>query len=92
MAENKTKATEASVEAYLSVIEEDGRRKDCDSIAALMCRITKAQPKMWGSSIVGFDSYHYRYDSGRQGDFAVIGLSSRKGDISVYLLAPDSKG
>jgi len=59
MAENKTKATEASVEAYLSVIEEDGRRKDCDSIAALMCRITKAQPKMWGSSIVGFDSYHY---------------------------------
>ncbi|MGH8107393.1 MAG: DUF1801 domain-containing protein [Arenimonas sp.] len=85
MAENKTKVTDASVDAYLSAIENDARRKDCEAIAALMARITKCPPKMWGSSIVGFDTYHYKYASGREGDACVAGFSSRKGDISVYL-------
>lgn len=85
MAENKTKPTDASVEAYLGAIENDERRSDCRAIAALMAKITRAPATMWGPSIVGFDSYHYKYDSGREGDACVTGFSSRKGDISVYL-------
>ena len=84
MAENKTKATEASVVSYLSSIEDEARRKDCEALAKLMTEATKQQPKMWGTSIVGFGSYHYKYESGREGDSCLVGFSSRKGDISVY--------
>jgi len=87
MAENKTKPTEASVESYLSAIEDEGRRKDCETLARLMTKATKQQPKMWGTSIVGFGSYHYKYESGREGDACLVGFSSRKGDISIYLMA-----
>jgi hypothetical protein len=87
MAENKTKATEASVESYLSAIEDEARRQDCRALAKLMTKATKQQPKMWGTSIVGFGSYHYRYESGREGDSCLTGFSSRKGDISVYGVA-----
>jgi hypothetical protein len=87
MAENKTKATEASVESYFSAIEDDARRKDCEALAKLMTKATKEKPKMWGTSIVGFGSYHYKYDSGREGDSCLTGFSSRKGDISIYLMA-----
>ena len=87
MAENKTKATEASVEGYLSAIADEARRKDCEALARLMTKATKQQPKMWGKSIVGFGSYHYKYESGREGDACLTGFSSRKGDISVYLTA-----
>jgi hypothetical protein len=84
MAENKTKATDASVAAYLAAIDDEARRKDCEALADLMAQATKQPPRMWGTSIVGFGSYHYRYDSGREGDTCVVGFSSRKGDISVY--------
>jgi hypothetical protein len=87
MAENKTKMTEASVEKYLSAIEDETRRKDCEALAKLMARATKEKPKMWGTSIVGFGTYHYKYESGREGDSCMAGFSSRKGDISLYLLA-----
>jgi hypothetical protein len=87
MAENKTKATEASAESYLSSIKDEARRKDCEALARLMARATKQPPKMWGTSIVGFGSYHYKYESGREGDSCLTGFSSRKGDISVYLVA-----
>jgi hypothetical protein len=87
MAENKTKATGASVESYLSAIEDEARRKDCEALARLMAKATKQKPKMWGTSIVGFGSYHYKYESGREGDSCLAGFSSRKGDISVYLVA-----
>jgi hypothetical protein len=87
MAENKTKATEVPVESYLSAIEDEARRKDCVALAKLMTRATKQKPKMWGPSIVGFGSYHYKYESGREGDSCLTGFSSRKGDISVYLTA-----
>jgi len=87
MAENKTKATQASVEAYLSAIEDGTRRKDCEELAGLMAKATKQPPKMWGTSIVGFGSYHYKYESGREGDSCLTGFSSRKGDISIYLVA-----
>ncbi len=87
MAQNKTKATEASVESYLSAIGDEARRKDCEALAKLMTKATKQQPKMWGTSIVGFGSYHYKYESGREGDAYLTGFSSRKSDISVYLMA-----
>ncbi len=87
MNENKTQATDASVDTYLSAIDNDERRQDCTTIARLMSAITKTPPRMWGGSIVGFDTYHYRYESGREGDGAVTGFSARKGDISVYLVA-----
>jgi hypothetical protein len=87
MGENKTKATESSVADYLAAIEDEGRRKDCEALCELMAKATKQPPKMWGTSIVGFGSYHYRYESGREGDTCLVGFSSRKGDISVYGLA-----
>ena len=87
MAENKTKATEAGVESYLSAIEDEARRKDCEALTQLMTKATKQQPKMWGTSIVGFGSYHYKYESGREGDSCLTGFSSRKGDISIYGVA-----
>ena len=87
MAENKTQATEASVEDYFAAIDDDARRKDCEDLSKLMSKATKHKPKMWGTSIVGFGSYHYKYESGREGDSCLIGFSSRKGDISLYIVA-----
>jgi hypothetical protein len=87
MAENKTKATEASVDDYIAAIADEVRRKDCEALAKLMTRATKLPPKMWGTGIVGFGSYHYQYESGREGDSCLTGFSSRKGEISIYLMA-----
>jgi hypothetical protein len=87
MVENKMKVTEASVEGYFSAIEDEARRKDCEALAKLMAKATKQKPKMWGTSIVGFGSYHYKYDSGREGDSCLTGFSSRKSEISIYILA-----
>jgi len=84
MAENQTKATKSSVSSYLAAIKDPARRKDCEALAALMSKATKYPPQMWGSSIVGFGSYHYKYESGREGDMCLVGFSSRAGDISVY--------
>jgi hypothetical protein len=87
LADNKTQATDLSVDAYLAAIDGDERRQDCRAIAALMARVTGKAPVMWGAGIVGFDQYHYIYASGREGDAPCTGFSSRKGDISVYLSA-----
>jgi Domain of unknown function (DU1801) len=87
VSENKTKASDASVDAYLEAIEDPARRTDCQALVRLMQTITRERPRMWGSSIVGFGSYHYRYESGREGDSCATGFSSRKTDISVYLTA-----
>lgn len=84
MAENKTKATDNSVDEYIAAIEDETRRKDCTTLIKLMSKATKQPAVMWGSSIVGFGSYHYRYESGREGDSCLLGFSSRKGDISLY--------
>lgn len=87
MMENKTRATEASVAAYLAAIDDQARRQDCEALAKLMAKATQQEPVMWGTSIVGFGSYHYHYESGHQGDSCLVGFSSRKGDISIYLMA-----
>jgi hypothetical protein len=85
MAENKTKATAASVAGYIAAIADEARRTDCATLVKLMSKATKQQPKMWGPSIVGFGSYHYKYESGHEGDSCLTGFSSRKPDITLYL-------
>jgi len=87
MAENKTRPTGASVEAYIAAVGDEERRRDCEILAGLMTRVTGEPAVMWGDSIVGFGSYHYRYESGREGDAPLVGFSPRKGDISLYVLA-----
>lgn len=86
MAELKTKPTEASVKEFFNKIPDKERRDDCVAIAKLMEEATKAKPKMWGPSIVGFGSFHYKYDSGREGDWLLIGFSPRKSDLTLYLM------
>jgi hypothetical protein len=86
-AEAKTKATQTSVRDYLDAIEDEDRRQDCEILVDLMQKATGFPPVMWGTGIVGFGSYHYRYASGHEGDSCLVGFSSRKGDISVYLMA-----
>ena len=84
MAENKTKPTKASVATYLAAIKDEVRRKDREALPKLMTKATKQKPTLWGPSIVGFGSYHYKYDSGREGDSCVLGFASRKADITIY--------
>ncbi len=86
MAENKTVATTASVAAFLKSVEHDGRREDAQILKKLMDRITGLKPKMWGQTIVGYDQYHYKYDSGREGDFMMTGFSPRKANMSIYVM------
>ena len=86
MAELKTKKTKASVNAFLDKITDEQRRKDCQVILNLMKQATGEEPKMWGSSIVGFGTYHYRYASGREGDWPIIGFSPRKTDLTLYIM------
>ena len=85
MAELKTKPTTLSPRTFINQVESEQRRKDCRELAALMQDITGQPPKMWGSSIVGFDRYHYKYASGRQGDMLLTGFSPRKQDLVLYL-------
>ena len=86
MAELKTKPTEASVKEFLNQIPDKERRDDCFAIAKMMEEATGAKPKMWGPSIVGFGSFHYKYDSGREGDWLLTGFSPRKKDLTVYMM------
>jgi hypothetical protein len=87
MYEAKTRPTTASVSSYIAAVDDPERRRECRTLVALMKRATGCPPKMWGTSIVGFDSYHYRYASGHEGDSCVVGFSARKGALSLYLLA-----
>jgi hypothetical protein len=85
MSELKTKKTKASVAAFLNKIADPQRRKDCQTVLDLMKHATGEEPKMWGSSIVGFGTYHYRYESGREGDWPIIAFSPRKTDLTLYI-------
>ena len=86
MAEPKTKPTNQSVKDFLNEIPEAERRADCFTVAKMMEEITGEKPKMWGPSIVGFGTYHYKYASGREGDWPVAAFSPRKKDLTVYLM------
>ena len=84
-AEAKTLPTDASVEAFIAAVENPTRRADARTVCALMAELSGEPPVMWGPSIIGFGSYHYRYGSGREGDFLRIGFSPRKGNLVLYL-------
>jgi len=86
MSEPKTKPTGEDVEAFLAAIPDAGKREDCRAITRMMTEITGAPPVMWGS-MVGFDTYHYRYASGREGDAFITGFSPRKQNITLYIMA-----
>ncbi|NNF15305.1 MAG: DUF1801 domain-containing protein [Gammaproteobacteria bacterium] len=87
MATNKTKANKQSVAAFLNGVENDKRRSDAKKIARLMKTVTGYKPRMWGSSIVGYGQYHYKYDSGREGDFMRVGFSPRKQNLVLYIIS-----
>lgn len=84
--ENKTSPTGASVGVFIDGIEMPTRKRDAETMLALMKRLTGLEPQMWGDSIVGFGRYHYRYDSGREGDFFLTGFSPRKSALTVYIV------
>ncbi len=85
MADLKTQPTKASVEDFLNGVEPERKRKDAFEVLEMMKAISGKPPVMWGPSIVGFDTYHYKYDSGREGDFLKIGFSPRKASLTIYI-------
>jgi hypothetical protein len=85
MAENKTQVTDENFEIFLNSLQDKEQQQDCYALAEMMKIISKCEPKMWGPSIIGFGSYHYKYASGREGDICKIGFSPRKNNISLYL-------
>lgn len=87
MAKNKTEPTAASVTAFVDSIGDPRRRADARKVASMMRRVTGKRARMWGSSIVGYGTYHYKYESGREGDFMLTGYSPRKQALTVYILA-----
>ena len=87
MAENKTKPTQGSVAEFINAIEDRQKREDARKVAAIMRRVTGKRAKMWGPAIVGYGTYHYKYESGREGDFMITGFSPRRQALTVYILA-----
>ena len=86
MAELKTKVNNASVSKFINTIKDEQIRADCFQIVDIMQNASKAEPKMWGTSIVGFGNYRYKYASGREGDWFLTGFSPRKQNITLYLM------
>ena len=86
MAELKTKLNKASVTKFLNGIKDETKRKDAFTISKIMQKVTKEKPKMWGSSIVGFGSYHYKGASGREGDWPLTGFSPRAQNLTLYIM------
>ena len=91
MSTPKTKPTEVSAERHIAAIANEEQRNDARSLVALMRRVTRQEPRMWGPSIVGFGSYHYKYASGHEGDSALTGFAARGRDLVVYI-APGFEG
>jgi hypothetical protein len=85
MAKNKTEETAISVDDFISKVDDEQKRKDSYELIDLMQGATGFEPKMWGPSIIGFGSYHYKYDSGHEGDICLVGFSPRKAAISLYI-------
>lgn len=86
MSDLKTKKNDSDVRAFLESVENERRKQDSFAILDIMEDITGKTPKMWGGSIIGFGSYHYTYDSGREGDWFVTGFSPRKQNLSLYIM------
>lgn len=86
MSENKTQPTKIDVDDFVNAVEHPGRREDALVVLEMMRRITGLEPRMWGSTLVGFGQYHYKYESGREGDFFRLGFSPRKAKLVVYIM------
>ena len=86
MSENKTKKTGASVVGFIESVKNSRRREDGFAVLAMMREITGLEPEMWGPSIIGFGDYHYKYESGREGDFFLTGFSPRKQSLTLYIM------
>ncbi|MFN2118805.1 MAG: DUF1801 domain-containing protein [Anaerolineales bacterium] len=86
MAELKTRPNKRSVEAFLRAVKDEKRRGDAFSLLGLMREVTGAAPEMWGDSIVGFGRYHYRYESGREGEWFLTGFSPRRQNLTIYIM------
>ena len=86
MSENKTKPTEISVEDFLAAVEPERKREEARALDALFRQVTGWTPVMWGASMIGYGSYHYVYDSGREGDMLATGFSPRKANHSIYIM------
>lgn len=86
MKQNKTQKTNESVRLFLSSVTEEQKRKDSYTLLNLMGEITQAEPHLWGTSIVGFGEYHYKYKTGREGDWFLTGFSPRKQALILYLM------
>lgn len=82
----KTKPTRESVTAFINSVENETRRKDAKALLTMMKKVTGEKPKMWGPSIIGFGEYHYKYESGREGDMLAVGFSPRKANMVLYVL------
>ena len=87
MAQNKTKPTQLKVSDFVAGIEDKVKRDDCRELMKLMAKITGNRAKMWGTAIVGYGKYHYKYESGREGDFFLTGFSPRKQALSIYIVS-----
>ena len=85
-AENKTRPTTASVTAFIDAVENETRKRDAKTLLAMMKKVTGEKPKMWDPSIIGFGEYHYKYDSGREGDMLNVGFSPRKANLALYVM------
>lgn len=85
MAETKTRATNASVSAFIAAVDNDTRRADAKALLRLMKDVTGWKPKLWGPSIVGFGAYHYTYESGHSGSICALGFSPRKSSLVIYV-------
>jgi len=86
VAELKTRKTDASVAAFLAGVKDERKRRDAQAILDLMKKVTGEEPKMWGTSIIGFGSYRYKHDSGKAGEWPVLGFSPRKQNLTMYLM------
>ncbi len=86
MASNSTQPTDVDPADFVAAIEHPVRRADAETLMSLMTRVTGCAPRMWGPTIIGFGRYHYRYDSGREGDFMLAGFSPRKANLVVYTM------
>jgi hypothetical protein len=83
--ENKTKETTSSVDAFIDKVPDETKRDDSHRLVEIMEELSGFKAKMWGPSIIGFGSYHYKYESGREGDAPLVGFSPRKAEFSLYL-------
>lgn len=87
MSDNKTKPTELSVIDFINAVENETKRNDCFRLIDIMKDLTGHEPVMWGDSLVGFGTYHYKYESGREGDFFLTGFSPRKTALTIYIMS-----